>query len=174
MSRSGRPPRDSARHASTLKRQRLRARDVVKRSRVLADALGAEADVPYEETRLARRAPRARNRLALLLLVGAAGFAIAAALARDGLMAMGALGIAAAAWGAWKGRLGGIVAAAFVGLLAALVPLILLFMDPRALGDRIVMGLVVLWGASLLPDALTLVRDAELQHAYGRWARRDA
>lgn len=144
---------------------------MVKRARVLAD-VEVEADVPYERTRLARRAVRARPRLAVLLLVGAAGFLLEAALAREAMMLLGAGALAFTAWGAWKGRLGGVIAAALVGVLAMLVPLALMVVIERSVGERVIMAFVALWGAAMLPDVLTLVRDAELQHAYGRWARR--
>lgn len=144
---------------------------MVKRSRVLETEL--EADVAYEETRLARQAARARPRLALLLLVGAAGFALEAALARAPFMGMGAFALALVAWGAWKGRLGGVIAAAFVAIVCALVPFALMFVGEREIGERVIMGVVIAWALVMLPDVLTLVRDAELQYAYGRWARRD-
>lgn len=145
---------------------------MVKRSRVLETEV--QADLPYERTRLARQAARARPRLAILLLVGAAGFALEAALVRAPFMGLAALALALTAWGIWKGRLGGIVAAALAGVLGTLVPLALMFVLDRPLGERVTMGFVIAWAVTLLPDVLTLVRDAELQHTYGRWARRDA
>lgn len=146
---------------------------MVKASRVLDEELRTEAEVPYEQTRLARRATAARPRLALLLALGGAAFAVEATLARDGWMALGAAALFAVAWGAWKGRLAGVIAAALAALLAALIPLALMFVGERAIGERVVMAFVVAWGAAMLPDVLTLVRDAELQHAYGRWAKRE-
>ena len=148
-------------------------RRVVKRSRVLEEA-HAEADARYEETPLARRAARARPRLAVLLLVGAGGFALEAVLARSAWMGLGAATIALVAWRAWKGTLAGVIAAALVATLGALIPFALLFVGERAFAEKLVMGFVIAWGLALLPDVLTLIRDAELQHAYGRWARRDA
>lgn len=147
-------------------------RSVVRKSRVLDEAQ-AEAEIPYEETRLARRAPRARRRLFGLLLVGALALGIDA-VAREPLWAIPALGLVGAAWGVRAERLGGLVAAAFAGLLATLLGLVVLgFVRPG--GADLVAALVALGlGAATLPDVLTLVRDAELQHAYGRWARRDA
>jgi len=158
-------------HAGSLKAGGGVARPVVKRSRVLETEV--DADVPYEETRLARQATRARPRLAILLLVGAAGFALEAAL--EGAIGMGLIGIALAftATGVWKGRLGGVVAAAFAAVLAFLIPLAFLFLGERSVADRVILGFVMAWAALLFPDVLTLVRDAELQYAYGRWARRD-
>ena len=137
----------------------------------MLDEAQAEAEIPYEETRLARQAPRARRRLVGLLLVGALGLAIEA-VARDPLWAVPAAGVAGAAWGLRAQRLGGIVAAAFAGLMATLLGLATLaFARPG--GADLVAALVALGlGAASLPDVLTLVRDAELQHAYGRWARR--
>lgn len=155
----------------TLKRRSRVAHRVVKQSRVLAD-LDAEAEIPYEKTRLARRAARARPRLAVLLLAGGAAFLVEGAMARNGWMLLAAPVLAAVAWGAWKGWLGAVVAAAFVALLALFVPIALIAMGGRALGETIALAFVSLWGLILLPDVLTLVRDAELQHAYGRWARR--
>lgn len=148
-------------------------RGVVKRSDVL-ERVAAEADLPYEETALARRAPAARRRLALLLLLGAAGFALEAAFARNAAWLLATAALALTAWGVRKGRLGGLVAAGFAGLLALLVPLALLAVGPRD-AVRVVTCLVgVAFGASLLPDVVLLARDAELQHAYGLWARRRA
>lgn len=143
---------------------------VVKRSRVLESEV--EADVPYEETRLARKAGPARRRLAVLLLLGAVGFLFEAGITRAPLMVLGALGLGAAAWGSWRGRLGGIVAAALIAVLATLIPFAFLFLGERALGQKVALGFVIAWAVAMLPDILTLVRDAELQHAYGRWARR--
>lgn len=145
---------------------------MVKRSRVLA-GIDAEADVPYEDTRLAKRAARARPRLALLLAVGAAGFALEAVLSRAPGMALGALALGAAAWGVRAGRLGGVIASALAALLGATIPLALMFVGERAIEERVVMSFIIAWALAMLPDVLTLVRDAELQYAYGRWARRE-
>lgn len=145
---------------------------MVKKARVLETEV--DADVPYEETRLAKRALRARPRLALLLLAGAAGFAVEGALARDGFAIAGALALGLVAWGVRKGKLGGIVAAALAAVLAVLIPLALMAALSGAWGEKVALAFVVAWGAIMLPDVLTLVRDAELQHAYGRWARREA
>lgn len=148
------------------------ARRVVKPSRVLDEAQ-AEAEIPYEETRLARQAPKARRRLFGVLLVGALALGIES-WARDPLWVVPAVGLVGAAWGVRAQRLGGIVAAAFAGLVATLLGLgVLAFARPG--GSDLVAALVALvLGAASLPDVLTLVRDAELQHAYGRWARRQA
>lgn len=144
---------------------------MVKSSRVL-DELEAEADVPYEETKLARKATRARPRLALLLILGAAGFALEAFIVQSAWPALGAVILAFTAAGVWKGWLGGVIAAAFSAVLATLISLALLFMGERDVGARVILGFVIVWGAAMLPDVLTLVRDAELQYAYGRWAKR--
>lgn len=144
---------------------------MVKPSRVL-EGVAAEADVPYEATRLARRAARARPRLAILLLLGAAGFALEAALTRAPGMALGAIALAGSAWGARAGRLGGVIAAALAALLGALIPFALLLLGDRATGERVMLGFIIAWALAMLPDVLTLVRDAELQYAYGRWAKR--
>lgn len=146
---------------------------MVKRSRVLSEEVEAKAELPYAQTRLARRAAKARPRIAVVLLLGAAGFALEAALARDALMGAGALALVATAWGAWRGRLGGVIAAALAATLAILVPAAMLFLVERAIAERVVMGFVIVWGALMVPDVVTLIRDAELQYAYGLWARRD-
>lgn len=154
----------------TLKRGAPSAAGVVKRSRVLDEI---EADVPYEETRLAKRAPAARKRLAGVLLLGAIALAIEA-VATDRLWAVPALGVAAAAWGVRRARLGGLVAAGFAALVAALLGIAFLA-SARPTGADLVAALVALaLGAMALPDVLTLARDAELQNAYGLWARREA
>lgn len=144
---------------------------VVKRSRVLETEV--EADVPYEETRLARKAAKARPRLALVLLVGAAGLTLETVLERDALMLALALAVVVAAYAVRRGKLGGVVAAALVAVLAALIPFALLFVGERTIAERVILSFVIGWGLAMLPDVLTLVRDAELQYAYGRWARRE-
>lgn len=145
---------------------------MVKRSRVLDEA-HAEADVPYESTRLARDAPRARGRVALLLAIGAGGFVLEALAQATTLWLFPALGVLGAAWGVRRGRLGGIIAAALVAALAVLVPLGFAAMGVDEPATWIALVVSVAWGVALLPGVLTLLRDAELQHAYGLWARRD-
>ena len=144
---------------------------MVKRSDVLA-GVESGAGVPYEETRLAKRAVPARRRLAFVLLLGALALALEAVVTRGGLWALGAAAVALTAWGVKGGRLGALVAAALVALLATLLPLRFLVLGlPDAIG--IVTGAVsVAFGLAMLPDVVLLVRDAELQHAYGLWARR--
>ncbi|HUR70040.1 MAG TPA: hypothetical protein VM370_12405 [Candidatus Thermoplasmatota archaeon] len=145
---------------------------MVKESRALADELAQEGVAPYEATPLARRAVRARRRLAILLLVGVAGVALEAALRRDLLLALGAIAIAFAAQAVRAKRLAGVVAAAFAALLAVLVPIALMMVFDRPTSERILLAFVVGWGLALLPDVVLLLQDAELQHAYGLWARR--
>ena len=148
-------------------------RGVVKRSEVLA-GIDAEAGLPYEETALAKRAGPARRRLALVLLLGAGGLLLEAVVAREPLWALAAAAVALAAGGVRRRRLGGLVAAGLVAILATLLPLRFLVVGlPDALG--VVTGAVsVAFGLAMLPDVVLLVRDAELQHAYGLWARREA
>lgn len=145
---------------------------MVKRSEVLS-GVDAEAGLPYAQTRLARQAAPARRRLAWLLLGGAAAFLLEAALARSGWWVLGAAALALAAWGIRRGRLGALVAAGLAALLMTLLPLRFLVLGlPDAVG--IVTGAVsVAFGLALLPDVVLLARDAELQYAYGLWARRE-
>lgn len=145
---------------------------MVKRIRVLG-AAEAEAGVPYEQTALARRAPASRRRLAMLLLLGAGGMLVEAGFMRQPGWLLGALALGLTAWGVQHGRLGAVIAAGLAALLCALVPLGLLAIGPRD-AIRVVTCLVVAaYGAALLPDVVLLARDAELQHAYGVWARRE-
>lgn len=144
---------------------------MVKRSRVLDEA-EEEAELPYAETALARRAMRSRPRLAVLLLAGGGTLVAAAALAREPAVAAGAIVAALVAWGVRRERLGGIVAAGLVSILAFSVPIAFMFLEDLGLAESIALALVAAWGAALAPDVILLVRDAELQHAYGRWARR--
>lgn len=146
---------------------------MVKRSEVLA-GVDAEAGLRYEETALAKRAVPARRRLFFLLLLGAGAFLLEAGVTRSGWWVAAAAAVALTAWGVRRGRLGALVAAALVALLATLLPLRFLVLGlPDALG--VVTGAVsVAFGLALLPDVVLLVRDAELQYAYGLWARRDA
>lgn len=145
---------------------------VVKRSEVLA-GVDAEAGLPYAQTRLAQRAVGARRRLSFFLLGGVVAFLLEAALARNAWWLLGAVALGLTAWGLRKGRLGALVAAALAAVLAVLLPLRFLVLGlPEAPG--IVTGIVsVVFGLALLPDVLLLVRDAELQYAYGMWARRE-
>jgi hypothetical protein len=147
------------------------AASVVKRSRVL-DEVDAEAEVPYEETRLARGAARARPRVALLLLLGAGGLALEALAQRDALWLAPAAFVLASAWGARRGALAGVIGAALVALLAVFLPLGLAALGVDDPAGWVAIVACVAWGIALAPGVLTLVRDAELQHAYGRWARR--
>lgn len=142
----------------------------MKRSRLLEE-LDAEA-TPYAQTPLAQRAVRARPRLGVLLLVGAAGFVLEGALARSAWMLAGALLLALVAWGAWKGRLGAVIAAGFVSVVAFGVSVWLLATAGSAWAERVPLAFLALWALALLPDLVTLMRDAELQNAYGMWARR--
>lgn len=145
---------------------------MVKRSRLLERTELEEGAPPYAETDLARRAAKARPRLAILAVVGAAGFGLEAALARDPAMALGAILLALAAFGVWRGRLGAVVAVALASALAIFVPLALFALGGVSLDEGVPMAFAVVWGALLVPDVILLFRDAELQYAYGMWARR--
>lgn len=144
---------------------------MVKRAHELAD-LEREAEVPYEATRLARRAPRARGRLGWLLAAGAAALVLLAAATRGWGWLLPALAAAAAAWGVRAGRLGGIVGAGLLAVLGVALPLALFGTGTRDGTEVLFMALFAALGVACLPDLVTLLRDAELQHAYGRWARR--
>lgn len=146
---------------------------MVKRANVL-DGAQAEAEIPYEETRLGRTAPRARRRLAVLLLVGALFAVVETVLARTWWTALAAGALVLTAWGAHRGSLGGIVAAGLAAALAAGIPLVVWGVLGLSRAEVVPALAVALLGAAALPDVVLLLRDAELQHAYGRWARRDA
>lgn len=146
---------------------------VVKESRVL-EAVQAEADLPYPETRLAKAAPRARRRLATVLLLGALVGVLEFAFAGTWLALAAGAWCGASAWGVWKARLGGTLAAGFVATLAALVPLAAWGVLGLSRPDLMLAIVVSALGFGALPDVVTLIRDAELQHAYGLWAKRDA
>lgn len=146
---------------------------VVKRSRVL-DELQAEAEVPYEETRLAKQALRARRHVALLLAIGAGGLALEAIVQRNALWLVPAALVLASAWSLRRsGALAGVIGAAFTAVLAVLLPLGFAALGVEDRAGWIAVVVSIAWGVALLPGVLTLVRDAELQHAYGLWARRD-
>lgn len=146
---------------------------VVKRSRILEEVAEGEGARRYEETELARRAGPARRRLTVLLILGAIGFLIEAVFARAPVMGLGTLVLALVAWGAWSGRLGGVVAAAMAAVLGMFVPIAFMLVGSQPLETRIAMVFVIVWGALLLPSVILLLRDAELQNAYGRWAQRE-
>lgn len=152
------------------RRARPLARVVVKRARVLDDI---DADVPYGETRLARRAPGARKRLVVLLALFVAGFSLEAYLSGSVLWLLPGLFAAGAALALRKERLGGLVATALLALLATLLPLGILGVARPADGaDVVALVACALLGVAALPDVVLLARDAELQHAYGLWAQR--
>lgn len=162
-------PGDARRHAEVGER---RWPPVVRRSRAL-ELVEEEAGVPYAQTALAKKAVRARRRLVALLALGAILFLVESVAARQAGWVLAALFAAGAAWGVRGGRLGGVVSAALLAVLAVLVPLGLAFVgtpDTLALFAMVVSAAL---GLSALPDVLTLIRDAELQHAYGLWARAD-
>lgn len=147
---------------------------MVKRVPVLEQATDeAGARVAYERTPLARRAVRARRRLAGLVALGALVLAIEAAVARSPLAGVGALALGLTAWGVARGRLGASVAAAFAAVLAILLPLRFLLMGGLAPADLVALLVSVALGLAALPDLVTVLRDHELQHAYGLWARRE-
>lgn len=145
---------------------------MVKRSREL-ELVEEEAGIPYAETALARQATRARRRLLALLLVGAGLFAIEALAARHAGWLLGSAALVATAWGVRQGRLGGVVAGALAAVLAVLVPLGLAFVGAPDAAALFAMAVAAILGLLSMPDVVTLIRDAELQHAYGLWARRE-
>lgn len=144
----------------------------MKRSDVL-DRVEDEAGVSYEGTALARRAAGARKRLSLVLLLGTGALLVEVAVSRQPLWLAPALAAGLAAWGVRKGRLGALLGGAFLATLAVLVPLAWLGVGPRDPASVVTALVSVALGASALPDVVVLLRDAELQHAYGLWARRD-
>lgn len=146
---------------------------MVKRVEVLGEA-ESEAGAPYEETRLAQRAVKARTRLGGLLLIATGLLLVEAVLLRSPGWALAAVLVGATAWGVRKGRLGAVVAAALVAILAVLLPLRFFFEGGRDAATLLTMAVAGVLGLAALPDVVLLLRDAELQHAYGRWARRDA
>jgi ABC-type glycerol-3-phosphate transport system permease component len=146
---------------------------VVRKARVLDVEVDTEAEIPYGETRLAQQAPRARRRLAGVLAVSALLMAVNAVADRSAGWALGAAAALALAWGVRRASLGAVVGAALLALLAVLVPLRLLFVAERDLGTYATLAVALVFGAACLPDVILLFRDAELQSAYGMWARRE-
>lgn len=146
---------------------------MVKKTSVLDVEVDAEAEVPYDETRLARQAPRARRRLVGLLLVGALLLAINAVADRSVGWLLASAAALACAWGVRKEKLGAVVAAALLALVAILIPLRLFFVAERDLPTVATFVVAVVFGLACLPDVILLFRDAELQNAYGLWARRE-
>ena len=145
---------------------------VVRAGRVLQESIGDAADVPYEETSLAKRAPAARRRLAALLAVGAIALAVEA-FASSWPWALAALFAMAAAWRTRAGRLDGLIAAGLAAALAAFLPLAFIAFVARTPSTVIALAVSFILGAAALPDVVLLMRDAELQNAYGIWARRE-
>lgn len=145
---------------------------MVKRSEVLA-GVDAEAGLPYGQTRLAQRAVGSRRRLSFFLVGGAFAFLLEAAVTRHAWWVLGAVVLGLAAWGIRKGRLGALVVAALAAVLAVLLPLRFLVLGLPDTPALVTGAVSFVFGLALLPDVLTLVRDAELQHTYGMWARRE-
>lgn len=143
---------------------------MVKRSRLLEE-LDAEA-TPYAETPLAKAAVGARKRLAILIALGAAGFIVEGLLARDTWMALGTLPLLLIAVSVWMGRLGGIIAAGFVAVVAFGLAVYFLSTSGSTWPEKVPLAFVAIWAVAMTPDIVTLLRDAELQNAYGLWARR--
>lgn len=127
--------------------------------------------MPYEETKLARRSPAARRRLAALLVAGAAACAVAAWWRRDTSWLLGAASLPLVALVVLRGRLGGLIAAALAALVTAGLSIWWLAHAPPA-ADAVALAVALALALASLPDVVLLVRDAELQHAYGMWARR--
>lgn len=145
---------------------------VVKQSRVLEE-VAQGADVRYEETRLARGAVRARPRLAILLVLGVAGFALEAALSRSLWWGLGAAGLLLIALGVHRNRLDATVAATLAAAMALLIPSVYALVLKPAQPLVVLLAFVAVWGLAMLPDAVLLLRNHELQHAFGLWARRE-
>lgn len=145
---------------------------MVKKVRVV-DGVEEEAGVRYEDTGLARRAVRSRRRLSGLLWVAAALLVLEAVAQGAPGWALVAVAVALAGWGTRQGRLGGVVAAGLVAFIAIGVPIRMLALGGLAASDAIALAVSAVVGLAALPDVILLLRDAELQHAYGRWARRD-
>lgn len=145
---------------------------MVRRGDVLETELAREADGPYEAQPIARRAPAARRRTLVLMGLGAAALAVEAAFVGGGwpLLALAFMGLAA--WLVHRGRLAGLVAAAFVALVAIGVPLALFRVGGLDVSSALRAGVGVVLAVAALPGLVTLARDAELQYAYGLWARR--
>lgn len=138
----------------------------------LLSALEAEAGVRYDDTRLARRAGPARRRLAWMLAVGAAALAVEAVVGPRGWLA-GAAALAVLAWGARAGRLAAVIGATLAALLFACLPVWFLATQDAGVPATLTLALSIVYGVAMLPDLVLLLRDAELQHAFGLWARRD-
>jgi hypothetical protein len=124
---------------------------VVKQGGVL-DAIETEAGTRYEGTDLAKRAVRARGRVALVLLAGIAALLLEALLqsAAGWIVGAGALGLVA--YGVRAGRLGGVVAAALVATLAVALPLRLLFIGDGGAVEYVTSAVSVAFGIALMPD----------------------
>jgi hypothetical protein len=143
---------------------------VVKPARVLEEDV--QAELPYEQTSLAKRAPGARRRLVILLGVGALVMLVNAAAGGGLAWIAGGAAAALCIWGVMRGRLGAIVAAALLALLGIMIPLRLFLIAERDVGTIATLVVAVVLGAAALPNVILLFRDAELQNAYGLWARR--
>lgn len=143
------------------------------KQRPLLDGIEREAGVRYHDTKLARRAPAARRRLLILLGIALGGMLVEGALHGSGWFA-GAVILALAMWRLHAQTLGGLVLTALLALLAVLVPVGLYGTTrPDDAATLVPMGVALVLGLAALPDAVLLARDAELQHAFGLWARRD-
>ena len=146
------------------------SRNVVKRGELL-DALEAEAGMRYDQTSLARRAVRSRRRLAWLLAAGAVALLVEAVVGARGWL-LGVLALAVLAWGAREGRLAAIIGAAFASVLFVALAIWALSTASHELARTLTLVLSIGYGLAMLPDIVLLVRDAELQHTFGMWARR--
>lgn len=144
---------------------------MVKGSRVLEQEVDQAAELPYGRTRLAQRAPAARRRLTGILLVGSLALVIEAAASSYTWLVPAAL-VVLTAWGVARARLGGLIAAGLTAALAAFLPLAFAAFLLRSASTLVALGVSFVLGVAALPDVLLLMRDAELQDAYGFWARR--
>lgn len=145
---------------------------MVKRVPTLAREVAQASDGPYERQPIALKAPRSRRRLIGLLAVGLLALLVEAAFARGGFPLVAAFYLVACGALLHREKLGGLIATAFAALLAVALPLGLLKMGAPDAGQLLRGAVSVGLGLAAMPDLVTLVRDAELQYAYGRWALR--
>ena len=143
---------------------------MVKASRVLDTEV--PADVAYEDTPLAKRALGARRRLRNGLLLGALLLLVDAGATRSVLLAALAAAVALTAWRVPRGRLPPLVWTGLEALAAVLLALWAALLGGWGLAEGARVAATLLLVAVLAPTYVLLLRDAELQHAYGRWARR--
>ncbi len=146
--------------------------NVVKRGDVL-DKVEHEADGPYEVQPLAKRARASRRRVVGNLAIGVVLLTIEAAFARSPGFAFLAVLLALTAFLLHRNKLSGVIGAAFAAAVAIGAPLAALRVGDPGFGEYVRTAVSVVLGLAAAPDLVTLVRDAEMQYAYGRWAARE-